>query len=134
MYWDNNSKQGCITIKVYRTPNKIKVTSKDLATPIIVSGKSLHKIIVHANIIECNLSSIISKASSSLFMLVNREDEDLNIKCNTNSKLKINCGIICSRGELDKVLEVSPDFIFLAKSNNFTDDVYIISNVVWNIN
>ena len=134
MHWDNNSKQGCITLKVYRTPNKIKTKSEDLTTPIIMSGKSLHKIIVHANIIECNLSSIISKASSSLFMLVNREDEDLNIKCNTNSKLKINCGIICSRGELDKVLEVSPDFIFLAKSNNFTDDVYIISNVVWNIN
>lgn len=134
MYWDNNSKQGCITLKVYITPNKIKVTSEDLATPIIVSGKSLHKIIVHANLIECNLSSIISKASSSLFMLINREDKDLNIKCNTNSKLKINCGIICSRGELDKVLEVSPNFIFLSKSNNFTDDVYIISNVVWNIN
>lgn len=134
MYWDNNTKQGCITLKVYRTPNKIKVTSEDLATPIIVSGKSLHKIIVHTNLIECNLNSIISKAFSSLFMLVNREDEDLDIKCNTNSKLKVNCGVICSRSELDKVLEVSPDFIFLSKSNNFTDDVYIISNVVWNIN
>lgn len=134
MHWDNNSKQGCIVLKVYRTPNKIKVTSEDLATPIIVSGKSLHKITVHANPIECNLSSIISKAYSPLFMLVNREDEDLNIKCNTNSKLKINCGVICSRSELDKVLRVSPDFIFLSKSNNFTDDVYIISNVVWDIN
>ena len=134
MHWDNNSKQGCITLKVYRTPNKIKVTSEDLTTPIIMSGKSLHKLMVHANIIECNLSSIISKASSSLFMLVNREDKDLNIKCNNNSKLKINCGVICSRSELDKVLKVSPDFIFLSKSNNFTDDVYIISNVVWNIN
>lgn len=134
MHWDNNSKQGCITLKVYRTPNKIKVTSEDLATPIIVVAKSLHKIMVHANLIECNLNSIISKASSSLFMLVNREDEDLNIKCNTNSKLKINCGVICTRSELDKVLKVSPDFIFLSKSNNFTDDVYIISNVVWNIN
>ena len=134
MHWDNNSKQGCITLKVCRTPNKIKVTSEDLTTPIIVSGKSLYKIIVHANLIECNLNSIISKVSSSLFMLVNREDEELNIKCNTKSKLKINCGIICSRSELDKVLKVSPDFIFLSKSNNFTDDVYIISNVVWNIN
>lgn len=134
MYWDNNTKQGCITIKVYRIPNKIRIVSEDLTTPIIVNGKSLHKLMVHANLIECNLSSIISKASSSLFMLINREDKDLNIKCNTNSKLKINCGIICSRGELDKVLEVSPNFIFLSKSNNFTDDVYIISNVVWNIN
>lgn len=134
MYWNNNSKQGCITLKVYITPNKIKAKSEDLATPIIVSGISLHKIIVHTNLIEYNLNSIISKASSSLFMLVNREDEDLNIKCNTNSKLKINCGVICTRSELDKVLKVSPDFIFLSKSNNFTDDVYIISNVVWNIN
>lgn len=134
MYWDNNSKQGCITIKVYRIPDKIRIISKDLTTPITVSGKSLHKIIVHSNLIECNLSSIISKASSSLFMLINKENEDLSIKCNINSKLKVNCGIVCSRGELDKVLEVSPDFIFLAKSNNFTDDVYIISNVVWNIN
>ena len=67
-------------------------------------------------------------------MLVNREDEDLNIKCNTNSKLKISCGVVCSKKELEKVLEVSPNFIFLSKSNNFTDDVYIISNVVWNIN
>ena len=134
MYWNNNSKQGCITLKVYRTPNKIKVTSEDLATPIIVSGKSLYKIIVHANLIDCSLSSIISKVSSSLFMVVNKENEDLNIKCNTNSKLKINCGVICTRSELDKVLKVSPDFIFLSKSNNFTDDVYIISNVVWDIN
>lgn len=134
MYWDNNSKQGCIILKVYRTPNKIKAKSEDLTTPVIMSGKSLHKIIVHANLTECNLSSIISKTSSSLFMLVNREDEDLNIKCNTKSKLKINCGIICTRSELDKVLKVSPNFIYLSKSNSFTDDVYIISNVVWNIN
>ena len=134
MYWDNNSKQGCVTVKVYRTPNKIRVSSEDLTTPIVLSGKSLHEITVNTNLIDCNLSSIISKTSSSLFMLVNREDEDLNIKCSTNSKLKVNCGVICSRSELDKVLEVSPDFIFLAKSNNFTDDVYIISNVVWNIN
>lgn len=134
MHWDNNSKQGCVTVKVYRTPDKIRIISKDLTTPITVSGKSLYKIIVHANLIECNLNSIISKASSSLFMLVNREDEDLNIKCNTNSKLKINCGVICTRSELDKVLKVSPNFIFLSKSNNFTDDVYIISNVVWDIN
>lgn len=134
MHWDNNSKQGCITLKVYRTPNKIRVSSEDFTTPIVLSGKSLNKIIVNTNLIDCNLSSIISKASSSLFMLVNREDEDLNIKCNTNSKLKINCGVICSRSELDKVLKVSPNFIFLSKSNGFTDDVYIISNVVWNIN
>lgn len=134
MYWDNNSKQGCITVKVYRIPDKIRIISEDLTTPIIVSGKSLHKIIVHANLIDCNLSSIISKASSSLFMLVNREDEDLNIKCSTKSKLKINCGVICTRSELDKVLKVSPNFIYLSKSNSFTDDVYIISNVVWNIN
>ena len=134
MHWDNNSKQGCVTVKVYRTPDKIRIISKDLTTPIIVSGKSLYKIIVHANLIDCSLSSIISKASSSLFMVVNKENEDLNINCNTNSKLKINCGVICTRSELDKVLKVSPNFIFLSKSNNFTDDVYIISNVVWDIN
>lgn len=134
MYWDNNSKQGCVTVKVYRTPNKIRVSSEDLTTPIIASGKSLHKIIAHTNLIECNLSSIISKASLPLFMLVNRGDEDLNIKCNTKSKLKINCGVICTRSELEKVLKVSPNFIFLSKSNSFTDDVYIISDVVWNIN
>ena len=134
MYWDNNSKQGCITVKVYRIPDKIRIISKDSTTPITVSGKSLHKIIVHSNLIECNLSSIISKASSSLFILVNKDGEDLNIKCNTNPKLKINCGVICTRSELDKVLKVSPNFIFLSKSNSFTDDVYIISNVVWNIN
>ena len=134
MHWDNNSKQGCVTVKVYRTPDKIRIISKDLTTPIIVSGKSLYKIIVHANLIDCSLSSIISKASSSLFMVVNKENEDLNINCNTNSKLKINCGVICTRSELDKVLKVSHNFIFLSKSNNFTDDVYIISNVVWDIN
>lgn len=113
MHWDNNSKQGCITVKVYRTPDKIRIISKDLATSIIVKGKS---------------------TSPSLFMTVNKENEDLSIKCNTNSKLKVNCGIVCSISKLDKVLKVSPDFIFLSKSNGFTDDVYIISNVVWNIN
>lgn len=134
MYRNNNTRQGCITLEVYRIPDKIKVDSNDLTSPIIVNIKSLHKLIVHVNSLECNLNSHLSNASSKLFMIVNKQSEDLNIKCNTNSRIKVNCGIICSRSELDKVLRVSPNLIFLSKSNNFTDDVYVISNVVWNVN
>lgn len=33
-----------------------------------------------------------------------------------------------------KYLEVDPNFIYLMPSNNFTDDVNVLSNVVWNAN
>lgn len=34
---------------------------------------------------------------------------------------------------LKKYLEIDPDYIWLTKGNNYTDDVDVTSNVVWNI-
>lgn len=36
--------------------------------------------------------------------------------------------------EVVNYLKVTPSFIYLMPSNNFTDDVNILSNVVWTIN
>ena len=33
-----------------------------------------------------------------------------------------------------KYLTVEPQYLWLTESNNFTDDVDILSNVVWNVN
>ena len=33
-----------------------------------------------------------------------------------------------------KYLNVEPQYLWLTESNNFTDDVDILSNVVWNVN
>jgi hypothetical protein len=134
MYRDNNTRQGCVLVKVHRIPDKIKVDSEDLTKPLEMFLKSLYEIRVHTSIIENTITSHSSRMSAQLMTTTYREDKDLEVKCSGSSRLKVNCGIICSKSELDKVLRVSPDLIFLSKSNNFTEDVYIISNVVWNIN
>lgn len=70
------------------------------------------------------------------------QDIIININCkksfklkveDTSPKLNICCGLVCDINIVKYYLRVNPNMIFLSKSNNYTDDVYIISNVVWNI-
>lgn len=48
--------------------------------------------------------------------------------------LDIVCGLVCDTIQKDKIVKVNPEYIFLTPSNNFTEDVFVISNVVWNVN
>ena len=48
--------------------------------------------------------------------------------------LNVVCGLVCDTIQKDRIVKVSPEYIFLNKSNNFSDDVYVISNVVWEVN
>lgn len=110
MYRGNNTGQGCLLVKAYSLSKlRIKAFSIEKGIKYKVSGNSL------------------------LFLNTSRLGEDFKVRCNQSSSLKINCGLVCTLNQL-KVLKVNPNLIFLSKSNNFADDVYIVSNVVWNIN
>lgn len=44
--------------------------------------------------------------------------------------IKVSVGIVCDVGK-DAYLRVEPDYIWLIPSNNFEDNVDVLSNVVW---
>ena len=46
--------------------------------------------------------------------------------------IKVSCGLVCSVTKAN-YLRVSPKYIFLMPGNNFSDDVLVTSNVVWNV-
>lgn len=47
--------------------------------------------------------------------------------------IKVSCGLVCSVTKAN-YLRVSPEYIFLMPGNNFSDDVLVTSNIVWNVN
>lgn len=47
-----------------------------------------------------------------------------------NPKIEVKAGVVCDVGK-DAYLSVSPDYIWLMSSNNFEDNVDVLSNVVW---
>lgn len=47
--------------------------------------------------------------------------------------LKVNCGLVCSVGQMGKYLNIEPEYIWLMESNRFTDDVVVWSNVEWTV-
>lgn len=47
--------------------------------------------------------------------------------------VKVSCGLVCSVTKAN-YLRVSPKYIFLMPGNNFSDDVLVTSNIVWNVN
>lgn len=47
--------------------------------------------------------------------------------------IKVSCGLVCSVAKAN-YLRVSPKYIFLMPGNNFSDDVLVTSNIVWNVN
>ena len=49
---------------------------------------------------------------------------------NPNRSIKVSVGIVCDVGK-DAYLRVEPDYIWLMPSNNFEDNVDVLSNVVW---
>lgn len=48
------------------------------------------------------------------------------------SGLKVSCGLVCSVNTA-KELKVEPRYIFLMESNNYTEEVCVISNVEWKV-
>lgn len=136
MYRGNSKGKRCVLVKAYKVPkNTIKVYSTPIFDLLKVDTSNLDKIKVVASFIDrCKLQSLAFSTESFSLKRAKKITEELNLRCESKTPLKISCGIVCTRSQLDKILEVSPNYIFLSKSNNFTDDVYIISNVVWDIN
>lgn len=57
----------------------------------------------------------------------------LNVKVKRAGEvLKVNCGLVCSINKA-RHLSVTPKQIFLMPGNQFTDDVLVKANVVWNV-
>lgn len=45
-------------------------------------------------------------------------------------EMKVSIGVVCDVGK-QAYLKVDPDYIWLMPSNNFEDNVDVLSNVVW---
>lgn len=45
-------------------------------------------------------------------------------------EMKVSIGVVCDVGK-QAYLKVDPDYIWLVPSNNFEDNVDVLSNVVW---
>lgn len=45
-------------------------------------------------------------------------------------EMKVSIGVVCDVGK-QSYLKVDPDYIWLMPSNNFEDNVDVLSNVVW---
>lgn len=45
-------------------------------------------------------------------------------------EMKVSIGVVCDVGK-QAYLKVAPDYIWLMPSNNFEDNVDVLSNVVW---
>lgn len=46
--------------------------------------------------------------------------------------LKVTCGLFCPINK-ERILKVEPTHIFLMKTNNYTEQVCVISNVKWHV-
>lgn len=53
----------------------------------------------------------------------------LDVSAQFNRPIQVTCGVICDVQK--KYLSVNPDYIWLMPSNNFEDNVDVLSNVVW---
>lgn len=47
-----------------------------------------------------------------------------------SDEMKVSIGVVCDVGK-QAYLKVDPDYIWLMPSNNFEDNVDVLSNVVW---
>ncbi len=45
-------------------------------------------------------------------------------------EMKVSIGVVCDVGK-QAYLKVDPDYIWLMPSNNFEDNIDVLSNVVW---
>lgn len=62
---------------------------------------------------------------------------DIMICLNVHAKrigngLKVCCGMVCSVNKA-KILKVEPKHIFLMAANNYTEQVFVISNIKWKV-
>lgn len=56
----------------------------------------------------------------------------LSASANRINVPKVSCGLICSV-RTERTLDVSPKHIFLMEANGYTDEVYIVTNAIWNL-
>lgn len=62
-----------------------------------------------------------------------RIGEGLNVSSRrVGEGLKVSCGLVCSVNAA-RVLKVEPEYIFLMETNNYTEEVCVISNVEWKV-
>lgn len=54
----------------------------------------------------------------------------INVSACFAPSIRVTAGVVCDVGK-DAYLSVSPDYIWLMSSNNFEDNVDVLSNVVW---
>lgn len=92
-----------------------------------------------------------SKKDSNIHILVNNISEDINIQTQdlnsgfllkvnslgnnitidvTHEDIKIKCTEICHI-EDKEIVKIVPEYLFLANGNNFVDDVYVITAIMW---
>lgn len=81
------------------------------------------------------LSANLSLISEEIDTLITQQVEELETTIyRMGDGLDIVCGLVCDTIQKDKIIKVNPEYIFLTPSNNFTEDVFVISNVVWFVN
>lgn len=68
------------------------------------------------------LKPIVSRVGDGLDFQVSR----------VNSGLEFRVGVVCSVSDVS-YLNVQPEYVWLMPENNFTDEVVVYSNVVWNV-
>ena len=79
------------------------------------------------------LSVHIARVGEGLSVSSDRVGKGLDLSCHRIGKgLEVSCGLVCSINT-DSVLRVQPKYIFLMESNNYTEDVNVISNVQWHV-
>lgn len=59
---------------------------------------------------------------------INKADE-MKVSASATG-MKVSIGVVCDVGK-QAYLKVDPDYIWLMPSNNFEDNVDVLSNVVW---
>lgn len=80
------------------------------------------------------MSVSVSRIGEDLAMMVSRIGEDIAMKTSRiGEDMVITCSIVCNVSTTDFV-RVKPQYIWLMPSNDFTDEVDVISNVVWHVN
>lgn len=80
------------------------------------------------------ISAKITRIGGDLIISVKRQKGD--IKCATTrigGTIKISTSLICAIDPTKKYIRVTPQFIWLTESNNYTEIVNVLSNTDWTI-
>lgn len=112
MYGNCDKKQNCLNVNVSKLNEGIKVRVQDISKQLYYYNLS------HTDKC-CNRKT--------------PNNNTLHFQLLDTLESKITCSLVCTASELKKILEVSPDIIYLNEYNNYTENTYIVSNVTWEI-